>query len=97
MEAKMRGAFPGGPRKSLPAAERTAPARLPRVEQIEERASGRRERRGSKKRQKRIVVGVFSAFALSGGLGLFLGLRSHTSLDELRAAAEAAASSSATI
>jgi hypothetical protein len=63
MEARMRGTFPGGPRKSIPAAERTAPARLPRVEQIEERASARRERRGSKKRQKRIVVGVLSAFA----------------------------------
>jgi predicted amidohydrolase YtcJ len=32
MEARMRGTFPGGPRKSIPAAERTAPARLPRVE-----------------------------------------------------------------
>ncbi|MEE2897458.1 MAG: hypothetical protein VX815_03235 [Gemmatimonadota bacterium] len=67
------------------------------AESAEERASARRERRGSKKRQKRIVVGVFSVFALSGGLGLFFGLRSHTSPDELRAAAEAAASSSATI
>ena len=94
MEARMRGTFPGGPRKSIPAADRTAPARLRRVEQIEERASVRSARRGSKKRQKRVVVGVFSAFVLSGGLGLFLGMRSHTSPDELREAAEKAANPS---
>ena len=89
MEAKIRGTFPGGPRKSVAAVERTAPARLGRVEQIEDRAALRYVRHGSRRRQKRLLYGFLSAIVVSGGVGVYMGLRSHSTLEEVRAEAAA--------
>lgn len=91
MEARMRGTFPGGPRKSVAAAERTAPARLGRVQQIEEQAARRYTRRGSRQRRKRLLYGFLSAVVVSGGVGMYMGLQSHTTLEEVRANEAAAA------
>ena len=84
MEARMRGTFPGGPRKSVAAAERTAPARLGRVQQIEEQAARRYTRRGSRQRRKRLLYGFLSAVVVSGGVGMYMGLQNHTTLEEVR-------------
>jgi len=86
----MRGTFPGGPRKSVAAAERTAPARLGCV-QIEEQAARRYTRRGSRQRRKRLLYGFLSAVVVSGGVGMYMGLQSHTTLEEVRAKEAAAA------
>ena len=91
MEARMRGTFPGGPRKSVVATERNAPTRLASVQQIEEQAARSYTRRGSGKRRKRLFFGFLSAVVVSGALGLYMGLQSHTTLEEVRAAEAAAA------
>ena len=91
MEAGMLGSFPGGPRKSVTAAKRTAPARLASVQQIEEGAASRFSQRGSRRRHKRLLYGFLSAVVVSGGLGVYTGLQSHTTLEEVRAAEAAAA------
>ena len=87
----MRGTFPGGPRKSVVATERNAPTRLASVQQIEEQAARSYTRRGSGRRRKRLFYGFLSAVAVSGALGLYMGLQSHTTLEEVRAAEAAAA------
>lgn len=85
MEGRMCGTFPGGPRKSVVAAESTAPARLGQVQQIEERAAQRYVRRGNKRRLRRLFCGFALTVVVSGGVGIYLGLQSYSTLEEVRA------------
>ncbi len=86
MEGRIRGSWPGGPRRDGEPQERTRPPQLQRVEEIEARSASRllRVRRGA--RTKRLVLGVafFSVIALA--FGWVLGLRSHTTLEEMQSA-----------
>ena len=85
MEGRMSGSFPGGPRKQVAAAERTAAPRLSRVEDMEERAVDRHVRRSQQRRRKRIAFAVLLSVAVSGAGGVYLGLRNRATLEEIRA------------
>ena len=93
MEGRMSGSFPGGPRKTVAAAERASAPRLRRVEDIEERAVGRHVRRSRSRRRIRIASVVLFSVAVSGAGGVYLGLRNRATLEEIWAefAAEQAA------
>lgn len=58
---------------------------------IEEHAARRYTRRGSRQRRKRLLYGFLSAVVVSGGVGMYMGLQSHTTLEEVRAKEAAAA------
>jgi hypothetical protein len=84
MEGKIRGSFPGGPRKSVPATQRTAPPKLESVQEFEERRARSRVRRTHKARARRMLYGLVVSAALSGGVGVLLGVRSHTTVEQVR-------------
>lgn len=90
MDEKIRGSFPGGPRKSQPAAERTGAPRLSRVQDIERRSADRQQGRARGRRKKRFFFGLVVSLVAAGSVGLYFGQRSHTTLEELRAEQEAA-------
>lgn len=85
MDGKIRGSFPGGPRKKVPASERTSAPRLERVEDIEERRAQSRVRRERSRRGKRTLYVFLGSVVVSGGVGVYLGSQNATSLDEIRA------------
>ena len=85
MEGKIKGSWPGGPRREGPPQDRSGPPRLERVEQIEERVAGGSARRKRKRRLKHLL-GVFAfAAVVAGGVGWVMGLRSHTTADAIMA------------
>ena len=88
MDGRIRGGFPGGPSKSLPAEERTRDPRLTTVEAIEARTAHRQVRRRRRAREWRMAVSVLLSMLLSGAAGLYLGRRSHTTIEEVRAQAQ---------
>jgi hypothetical protein len=92
LEGRIRGSFPGGPRKKIPAAERRSAPRLERIEQIEERAVGRSLGRVRRRRRKSLALALFAAVVTSAGAGVYLGLGSNQTVEEVRAAQEAEAS-----
>ncbi len=94
MEGNIRGSFPGGPRKSVPAARRTAPPRLESVEELEERRALRRLSRRRKARVGRLFYGLLASVLLAGGVGVALGVRSHATVQKV-CEEEAAARSAA--
>ncbi len=89
MNEKIRGSFPGGPRKSAPAAERTTAPRLSRVEDIEERFELRFLGRRQGRRRQRALFGFVVSLAIAGGGGVYIGQRGNTTLEEFRAEREA--------
>ena len=85
MDDSFKGSWPGGPKRSGPKQERTRPPRLRRVEEIEATLAARtlRRKRGSRKRH--LAVGLLVSVVIAGGFGWTLGLRSHTTLEEMNA------------
>lgn len=85
---RIRGSFPGGP--SRPGAE-GAPAPTARIRSAEElEAEGRRHQLDDRRRRRRRrTAGVFAAaLAAAAAGGLWLGLRSHRTSEELAATLE---------
>lgn len=85
MEGRIKGSWPGGPKREGEGQKRTGPPRLKTVEQIEARKAARTIRTGRSKRQRRTLLGLVLCMVVAGGLGWTLGLRSHASLEEINA------------
>ncbi len=84
MSERVTGAFPGGPRKRVTGKVRSGPPRLARVEEIEERRATRSSHRRRRRRVKRAVYGLVVSLVVGGGVGVWLGLRSRATLEEVR-------------
>jgi len=87
--SKIRGSFPGGPRKSVPALQRTAPPRLSRVEEIEERSAARMIGLTHGRRRSRLMFGFLVSVVVAGGTGVYFGVRNQRTLEGIRAEREA--------
>ena len=83
MEGRIRGSYPGGPRKGSPPPERSRAPRLSRVEEIEAGIARRSLRLSRRRKKRRLAVGLVAALLVSGGFGLLLGVRSHTTPAEI--------------
>ena len=86
MEERIRGTFPGGPRRKDPAPVRTKAPRLRRVREIEASVAKRGFDHIRRRRRRRVFTGFVFALTVAGGLGTVIGLRSHTTSEELVAA-----------
>jgi len=82
---RIRGSYPGGPkREGAPDADAVgSAARLDRIEDVEERLGRRSRAREQRRRARRIWSGLVMAVALAAGTGLYLGLRSHRTSEQL--------------
>lgn len=89
-DGKIRGSWPGGPKRDGEPWTRALPPQLQRVEEIEARIARRRLRLAREARNRRIGVGLVFAVLLALTVGWGMGLRSRTSAAELLAAKEAA-------
>ena len=83
---KIPGRYPGGP--SREGEGEAEPARgksssLPTVEELEGRASQGSQRRKASRRRKRVIVALVVSLAVAGGAGLWIGLESHRTEEEL--------------
>ena len=83
MEERIRGSFPGGPRRGAPAEVRTKAPRLRRVREIEAAVAKRGFDHMRRRRRRRVLVGFVFALTTAGGVGAAIGLRSHTTSEEL--------------
>jgi type VI protein secretion system component VasK len=86
MEERIRGSFPGGPKRSVSAPGRKRPPRLQRVADIEAGIARRTVELSSRRRRQRVATGFVVAMALAGGAGGWIGFASHRSAEELTAA-----------
>ena len=83
---RIRGSYPGGPRRGAEVVgqERAeGAARVGRVEELEDRLGRASLRREQRRRARRVWSGLAIALALAGGVGLYLGYRTHQSSEEL--------------
>ncbi len=97
MSEKITGSWPGGPRREGPTQEGARAPRIKRVEDIEAAAAARRIRSARKHRQRRAWIGLAFTLVFAGGIGWALGLRSHTSVEEIHATQTAQQEQDATI
>ena len=83
---RIRGSYPGGPRRGADAVGEERPEgapRIGRVEQLEERLERASRREVRRHRTRRVWSGLALALALAGGAGLYLGYRSHRSSEDI--------------
>lgn len=98
MDQRIRGSFPGGPRRTAPLPDRgQGPPRLARVEDIEGRLARARLRHSHKRRRRRVMTGFGIVLVIAGGIGVFAGMRGNATRDELTARQEAQQSQNADI
>ncbi len=92
--ARIEGRYPGGPRRPTSASEEKEGEhpRLTTVEEIEERIAEGRVRRIRRLRRRHLLVVLLTVVLLAGGIGAWLGYRSHRTsaevAEELRRQAE---------
>jgi hypothetical protein len=86
---RIRGSFPGGPRRGAFAEPLDRAPRLERVAQIEERVARRERGRARKSRHGRVVAGFVVAMVVAGAVGAGIGLASHATREEITAEQEA--------
>ena len=82
--ARIRGSYPGGPRRE--GAEDPRSGETPRLHTVQELEAGRGRRsraREQRRRARRVWSGLVVALAASAGVGVFLGLRSHRTSEQL--------------
>jgi hypothetical protein len=91
--ARIRGSYPGGPRREDASAGPTdrSGARLERVEDIETRMGRSSKARERRRRARRVWSGFVVAIALAGGVGLYLGFTAHRSSEQLTDARQGSA------
>ena len=83
---RISGSYPGGPRRGAEGVgdERAEGApRIGRVEQLEERLEQASRSQVRRRRTRRVWSGLAFALVLGGGIGLYLGYRSHRSPEDL--------------
>jgi hypothetical protein len=84
--SELRGRYPGGPSRKKPEGEAQAPrrkVRLDTVEEIEARAAEGSQARNLRRRKKRVMIGAASFIVIGGGIGLWIGLQSHRTDEEV--------------
>ena len=86
MEGRIQGSWPGGPRRDGEAQERKRPPRLQRVEEIEAGLASRSLRATRRARSRRLIFGAALSAALALAFGWVMGVRSHTTAEEITAA-----------
>ncbi len=82
----LRGRYPGGPSRRPPEGEagpKEERPRLPSVGEQETLASEGAQSRKARRRRKRATLAVLGAVLLAGMLGIWMGLRSHRTEEEL--------------
>ncbi len=88
MADRIRGSFPGGPTRKDTSPQREGPPRTGRVEELEAARAARSVRIRRKARKRRVVWGFVVSLLVAGGIGLALGLGTHTTAEELTAEAQ---------
>jgi hypothetical protein len=84
--ARIRGNYPGGPRRAdEPAGEPASLPRLERVEELEARVGRKSRAREQRKRIRRVWSGFVVAVVLAAGIGVYLGVITHRTSEELTA------------
>jgi hypothetical protein len=87
--ARIRGSYPGGPRREgagdEAGGEEPRAPRLETVEQIEERRGRASLAFKRQRRSRRVWIGLAVALVLAGGAGFYLGIRNHSTGEELTA------------
>lgn len=89
MEGRIKGSWPGGPRRTGDTQERAHPPRLQRVEEIEARIASRSLRVARQARTRRAILGMVLSACLALAAGWVLGVRSHSTAEEITASQEA--------
>jgi hypothetical protein len=82
--ARIRGSYPGGPRRGGDAPEPSGrPPRLESAEELDARRGRAASRRSAQRKRRRAWSILAAAIVLAGGAGLFLGFRSHRTSRQL--------------
>lgn len=85
----MGGSYPGGPRRSAGDTEKIGEHRVPgaprvaRAEDIEAHITEGQRGLVRRRRNKRLLSGLLVAMLLAGGIGVFLGYRTHRTSEEI--------------
>jgi hypothetical protein len=82
--ARIRGNYPGGPRRDRGDAEEGAsPPRLERIEDIESRVGRKSRAHAERRRSRRVWSGFVVAVILAAGIGLYVGMVTHRTSEEI--------------
>ena len=85
---RISGSYPGGPSRDRSEVDERADKRLDdlsSVEEIEARRGAGIVRTRGRRRRKRAVIGLAASIVIAGGAGVWMGLRSHRTAEELAA------------
>lgn len=82
---RISGSYPGGPKRDQLRTndERGFSRLIPRVADLERGAQYLRRRRMHRMRRKRMMIAVGVALVVSGASGMYMGLQTHRSPEEL--------------
>ncbi len=89
MEGRIKGSWPGGPRREGDTHSRAHTPHLQRVQEIEARIASRSFRVTRQARTRRAILGMVFSAGLALALGWVVGVRSHATAEELTVAQEA--------
>ena len=84
--ARSRSRYPGGPRREGASDAQAGAGSTPRLHTVGELEAGRGRRsraRERRRRVRRVWSGLVLAVTVSAGVGLFLGLRSHRTSEQI--------------
>lgn len=88
MAERITGSFPGGPTRKDTSPQREGPPRTARVEELEAARATRAVHIRQRARRRRVVWGFVLSLLIAGGVGLALGLGSHTTAEDISAQAQ---------
>lgn len=80
--AKIQGPYPGGPRRR-DEDEAPPPVVLESVEELEAHRQEGARRHRERRRRRRIAAAFVATTLVAGGVGLWLGIRSHRSAEDV--------------
>jgi hypothetical protein len=82
--ARIRGSYPGGPKRDRgDAGEGARTPRLERIEVVEARAGRKSRARAERNRVRRVWSGFIVAVILAAGIGLYVGMVTHRTSEEI--------------
>lgn len=85
---RITGSFPGGPTRRDTTPQRHGPVRMATVESLEEDRAARSLHRRRQARGRRVVWGFVLSLVAAGSLGMYLGIQSHRTPEEMSERAE---------